>query len=132
MCRSYVIEHDCGHLTFCKRPKWNDIAGNIIGFAIAIPYSMWKFVHNSHHKNVGNLSMRDFNPEVWTLTIAEYEEASLLKKTMYRFMRSRFNRLVLGPTLNIRQMLGVRVLAFAFAILFGHKLAQQTSFTYLL
>ena len=69
MCRSYVIEHDCGHLNFYQKARWNDIAGTILGFGITIPYSMWKFVHNSHHKNVGNLDRRDFNPEVWTMTI---------------------------------------------------------------
>ena len=100
MCRSYVIEHDCGHQSFFRQGKWNDIAGNLVGFGIMIPYSMWKFVHHSHHMNVGNLDRRNFNPEIWTLTIEEYQKASQIKKNIYRMMRSRFVRLFITPTLN--------------------------------
>lgn len=100
MCRSYVIEHDCGHLIFYNKTIWNDIAGNIVGFGIAIPYSMWKCVHDSHHMHVGNLDKRDFNPEIWTLTISEFKKAKILKKTLYKFVRSRFVRLVVSPVLN--------------------------------
>ena len=100
MCRSYVIEHDCGHQSFFHKAKWNDLAGNIVGFGIMIPYSMWKFIHHSHHMNVGNLDKRNFNPEIWTLTIEEYKTSSKFKQFMYRFMRSRFVRLIISPTIN--------------------------------
>jgi omega-6 fatty acid desaturase (delta-12 desaturase) len=100
MCRSYVIEHDCGHQSFLKGGMWNDLVGNILGFGIMIPYGMWKFIHNSHHLNVGNLDLRNFNPEVWTMTVKEFREASTFKRTMYRIMRSRFSRLIIVPTIN--------------------------------
>ncbi|MEY4572881.1 MAG: hypothetical protein RLZ10_2138 [Bacteroidota bacterium] len=100
MCRSYVIVHDCGHQSYFKSGKLNDLFGNILGFGIMIPYSMWKFVHDSHHRHVGNLSKRDFNPEVWTMTLTEYRKASMIKRNLYRFMRSRFARLLIVPTIN--------------------------------
>lgn len=100
MCRSYVIEHDCGHQSYFKSGKLNDLFGNILGFGIMIPYSMWKFVHDSHHRHVGNLSKRDFNPEVWTMTLTEFRKASMIKRNLYRFMRSRFARLLIVPTIN--------------------------------
>lgn len=100
MCRSYVIEHDCGHQSFFRGKFSNTVAGNLIGFGILIPYSMWKFIHDSHHSNVGNLDKREYNPEIWTMTVKEYKQSSILKKTAYRIMRSRFTRLVIVPTIN--------------------------------
>jgi len=100
MCRSYVIEHDCGHQSYFRSANLNDITGNVFGFGIMIPYSMWKFIHNSHHMHVGNLDKRDFNPEVWTMTITEFQNAPKIKRTFYRFMRSRFSRLIIVPSIN--------------------------------
>jgi omega-6 fatty acid desaturase (delta-12 desaturase) len=100
MCRSYVIEHDCGHHSYFRSANLNDLAGNLLGFGITIPYSMWKFVHNSHHMHVGNLDKRDFNPEVWTMTITEFQNAPTLKRVLYRFIRSRFARLIIVPSIN--------------------------------
>lgn len=100
MCRSYVIEHDCGHQSFFRSSLANNIIGNILGFGIMIPYDMWKMIHDSHHKHVGNLNMRNFNPEVWTMTINEFKESPTWKKNLYKFMRSRFARLIIVPTVN--------------------------------
>lgn len=100
MCRSYVIVHDCGHQSFLRGTLSNDIVGNILGFGIMIPYEMWKMIHNSHHLHVGNLDMRNFNPEVWTMTVEEYSKAKKWKRILYRIMRSRFARLIIVPTIN--------------------------------
>ena len=100
MCRSYVIEHDCGHQSFYHSKILNGIIGNIMGFGILIPYSMWRFIHNSHHSHVGNLDKREFNPEIWTMTIKEYIKAPGINKLAYRFMRSKFTRLLIVPTIN--------------------------------
>ncbi len=97
MCRSYVIEHDCGHQSLFKSKYKNAIVGNIMGFAIMIPYHMWKYIHNSHHNHVGNLDKRDMNPEMWTLTVDEYLAASSFKKVMYQFIRSKFSRFIVAP-----------------------------------
>lgn len=100
MCRSYVIVHDCGHLSFYPKKAANVIVGTIMGFGIWIPYAMWKFIHDSHHSNVGNLDKRELNPEVWTMTVEEYKRSSTVKKVIYRFMRSRLNRMVIVPAIN--------------------------------
>lgn len=100
MCRSYVIEHDCGHQSYFRTSIGNNLAGTIMGFGIMIPFQMWTMIHDSHHKNVGNLSMRHFNPEIWTMTVNEFQEAPSWKKMLYRFMRSRFTRLMISPTIN--------------------------------
>ena len=99
MCRSFVIEHDCGHQSFYRTKRMNAIAGNILGFGVLIPYDMWKFIHHSHHMHVGNLDKRDLNPEIWTLTVNEYKNANIFKKMTYKFIRSRFSRFVVAPTI---------------------------------
>ena len=100
MCRSFVIEHDCGHQSYLSTTWGNRLLGTILGFGIMIPFDMWKMIHDSHHKNVGDLTMRDFNPEVWTMTINEFHESPIWKKYLYRFIRSRFARLVIAPIIN--------------------------------
>ncbi|MFT4523216.1 MAG: omega-6 fatty acid desaturase (delta-12 desaturase) [Bacteroidia bacterium] len=97
MCRSYVIEHDCGHQSFYRKKVWNMMAGNMMAFPIMIPYSMWKYIHNSHHNNVGNLDRRDMNPEMLTMTVAEFKNAPKYKQMVYRFLRSKFSRFFVAP-----------------------------------
>jgi acyl-lipid omega-6 desaturase (Delta-12 desaturase) len=58
LCRSYVIEHDCGHQSFFRTKFANAFLGNIFGFMNLIPYEMWRYIHNSHHNHVGNLDKR--------------------------------------------------------------------------
>jgi acyl-lipid omega-6 desaturase (Delta-12 desaturase) len=99
MCRSFVLEHDCGHQSFYRSATHNAIAGSILGFGVMIPYQMWKYIHDSHHMNVGNLDKRDLNPEIWTLTVNEYKNAHSVKKIAYKFVRSRFSRFIIAPTI---------------------------------
>lgn len=100
LCRSYVILHDCGHNSFSNNKTWENSVGTILGFGIMISFSMWRYIHNSHHNHVGNLDKREWNPEVWTMTIEEYKASSLFKRLIYRFMRSRFTRFFIVPTIN--------------------------------
>ena len=100
MCRSYVIEHDCGHLSFLRKRRWNNVIGNLVGFGILIPFSMWKFTHNSHHKHTGNMDKRHLNPEIWTMTVEEYKAATSIKRMLYRAIRSRLVRFAIVPTLS--------------------------------
>ena len=96
-CRSYVIEHDCGHQSFFRKKSTNALVGNIFGFLNMIPYEMWRYIHDCHHNNVGNLDKRDLNPELWTMTVAEYQSSSKRKKLLYRMIRSKASRLIFAP-----------------------------------
>jgi omega-6 fatty acid desaturase (delta-12 desaturase) len=101
MCRSYVLLHDCGHKSLFRHASLNNAIGHLMGFGIVIPHSLWKFIHDAHHKNVGNLEQRAFNPEIWTLTKKEYLAARTWKRMAYRFLRSRWIRFTLTPTINL-------------------------------
>ena len=97
LCRSFVIVHDCGHQSLFQSRKVNSVIGNLFGIFSAIPYHMWQFIHDSHHANVGNLDKRDLNPDLWTMTVKEYNEAGVIKKAVYRHIRSRASRLIFAP-----------------------------------
>lgn len=99
LCRSYIIEHDCGHQSFYRKKHWNALAGHLTGFPIMIPYTMWKYIHDSHHNHVGNLDKRDINPEMWTMTVDEFNTASKIKRFFYQIFRSRFTRFIIAPLL---------------------------------
>lgn len=100
MCRSFAIEHDCGHQNLFASKNLNTVIGTMLGFGIGIPYQMWKLIHDSHHQHLGNLTNRSLNPEVWTMTVNEFNEAPKIKQGAYRFMRSKFARLIMTPVIN--------------------------------
>jgi omega-6 fatty acid desaturase (delta-12 desaturase) len=47
--RSFIILHDCGHGSFTKNQKFNDIVGIFVGFLSFTPYFAWRHSHAIHH-----------------------------------------------------------------------------------
>ena len=47
--RTFIIFHDCGHGSFFKSKKANDVVGSITGFLNFTPYYRWKHDHAVHH-----------------------------------------------------------------------------------
>jgi len=97
LCRLFVIQHDCGHRSFFTDPGANAVAGIVLGFLTMIPSALWNHIHSVHHGLVGNLAKRKINPELWTMTVREYQAASGLKRIAYRIMRSIVMRLFITP-----------------------------------
>lgn len=97
LCRFFVIQHDCGHYSFFTERKHNKLAGLILGFFTLVPSRVWNYIHDTHHGKVGNLDERKANPELWTMTVQEYKNASFLKRFLYRIFRSMFMRLFITP-----------------------------------
>ncbi|MCX6266625.1 MAG: fatty acid desaturase, partial [Bacteroidetes bacterium] len=71
---------------FFKSAKLNDAVGVFIGILTFTPYYSWSQEHYIHHETAGNLDKRD-RGDVWTLTVAEYQESSGWRKIVYRFYR---------------------------------------------
>lgn len=99
LCRIFVLEHDAGHRSLFSKRTSNKFSGLILGFFTMIPSALWNHIHNVHHGVVGNLEERKRNPELWTMTCAEYRSASWQKKLGYRIMRSIVMRLMVTPAL---------------------------------
>jgi len=87
MVRTFIIFHDCGHGSFFKSQKWNDIVGFVTGVLTFTPYYHWKHDHAIHHATAGNLDRRGVG-DVKTLTVEEYLALPWWKKIGYRIMRN--------------------------------------------
>ncbi len=94
--RVFIIFHDCGHGSFFKSKKANDIVGRITGLLTFTPYHHWKWQHALHHATSGDLDRRGTG-DIWTLTVQEYLEASRWKRFAYRLARNPFVLLVIAP-----------------------------------
>ena len=55
MVRIFIIFHDCGHGSFFKSSRANQITGIITGWIVYTPYHRWHYEHQRHHQTVGNL-----------------------------------------------------------------------------
>jgi omega-6 fatty acid desaturase (delta-12 desaturase) len=84
--RVFIIHHDCGHGSFFKSRRANDLLGFITGVLTFTPYHHWRWEHAAHHATSGDLDRRGMG-DIWTLTVLEYLEASRWKRFAYRLAR---------------------------------------------
>ena len=94
--RIFIIFHDCGHGSFYKSQRANNIIGFISGVFTFTPYSHWKWEHSIHHSASGDLDRRGTG-DVWTMTVDEYLSAPLWKRTVYRTVRNPFILFIFAP-----------------------------------
>jgi acyl-lipid omega-6 desaturase (Delta-12 desaturase) len=94
--RIFIIFHDCGHGSYFKSRRANDIVGFIAGMLTFTPYYHWRWEHNIHHASSGHLDKRGVG-DIWTLTVQEYLDASRWKKFAYRLARNPFILFVIAP-----------------------------------
>ncbi|MEP7341114.1 MAG: fatty acid desaturase [Acidobacteriota bacterium] len=94
--RTFIIQHDCGHGSFFKSSKANEVVGTICGFLTMVAYHQWQHEHAVHHATSGDLDRRGVG-DITTLTIKEYQALSLWGRVKYRFYRSMTVLLLIGP-----------------------------------
>ncbi len=85
--RIFIIFHDCGHGSFFKSHRLNNIVGFITGIITFVPYQDWRFNHARHHATCSDLDRRGVG-DVWTVTVEEYKEMSKLNRFWYRLYRN--------------------------------------------
>ena len=98
MMRTFIIFHDCGHGSFFKSRKANDVLGIITGIINFTPYYRWRHEHAIHHATSGDLDRRGIG-DVYTMTVKEYIEAPWWKKFGYRVFRNPLAMFLVGPIL---------------------------------
>ncbi len=96
--RSFIIFHDCGHGSFFRSQRANDVLGVITGLLAFTPYQDWKHEHAIHHATSGDLDRRGTG-DIYTMTAQEYLDSPWWKKTGYRIMRNPFAMFLIGPVL---------------------------------
>ncbi len=97
--RIFIIQHDCGHGSFFKSRRANDVVGVLSGLFTLAPYKFWRKTHAIHHAHHAELEERGIG-DVWTMTVAEYLRASWWKRAVYRVFRNPFFLFVLAPSVN--------------------------------
>jgi omega-6 fatty acid desaturase (delta-12 desaturase) len=94
--RLFLIQHDCGHGAFFKRQASNDWVGRILGVLTLTPYDYWRRSHAIHHASTGNLDARGVG-DVDTLTVAEFQALSPMRRFLYRVYRHPIVLFGIGP-----------------------------------
>jgi len=94
--RVFIIHHDCGHGSFFKSRRANDVLGFITGVLTFTPYYQWRGEHALHHSTAGDLDRRGTG-DVWTLTVQEYLESSRWNRFLYRLARNPVVLFVIAP-----------------------------------
>lgn len=84
--RIFIIFHDCGHGSFFRSKRANDMLGTLTGILTFTPYHHWRWEHAVHHAGAGHLQRRG-RGDIWTLTVDEYNNAPRWKRAAYRFVR---------------------------------------------
>jgi omega-6 fatty acid desaturase (delta-12 desaturase) len=96
--RMYSIFHDLTHNSLFESRAANRRWGHLLGFLLFTPYRWWQRQHSLHHANTGNLDRRGPG-EIHTMTLAEYEAASPVRRLAYRAYRNPLLLLFIGPSL---------------------------------
>jgi omega-6 fatty acid desaturase (delta-12 desaturase) len=97
MVRIFIVQHDCGHGSFFKLRKVNNIIGSIFGVLTLTPYYYWRKSHAIHHGHAGNLERRGIG-DVYTMTVNEYRRESKWGRLKYRLYRNPFLLFTVSPT----------------------------------
>jgi omega-6 fatty acid desaturase (delta-12 desaturase) len=94
--RSFIIMHDCGHGSFFKSRRANEVVGWFTGVITLTPFAQWRKDHALHHASSGDLDRRGHG-DIDTITAQEYLALSPEKQRHYRFVRHPAVMLLLGP-----------------------------------
>ena len=94
--RIFIIFHDCGHGSFFKSHKANDVLGFLTGVLTFTPNYRWRHDHAIHHATSGDLDRRGIG-DLRILTVREYLELTPWKRFVYRVYRNPLVMFVIAP-----------------------------------
>ena len=94
--RIFIIQHDCGHQSYFKSKKLNNLVGTMCSVFSSLPFKYWARVHNHHHGHTGQLEERDIG-DINFLTVKEYSSLSNFGKFKYRIFRNPLITFVIAP-----------------------------------
>jgi omega-6 fatty acid desaturase (delta-12 desaturase) len=84
--RVFILFHDCCHGSLFASRRVNTIVGYVTGILTFTPFHDWKYAHNLHHANAGDLNLRGIG-DIKTMTKDEYLAAPWRKRLGYRIYR---------------------------------------------
>jgi omega-6 fatty acid desaturase (delta-12 desaturase) len=96
LARIFIIFHDCGHGSFFRWRRANDVLGFFAGLLFFLPFHYWTNHHAVHHATTGNLGRRGTG-DIYTMTVQEYRNLPPRSRLLYRMYRHPASLLVVGP-----------------------------------
>ena len=96
--RMYSLFHDLTHNSLFESRRANSTGGHLLGYLLFTPYRWWQRQHAIHHAHTGDLDHRGIG-EINTMTLAEYESASRVRRLGYHLYRNPLLMLLVGPSL---------------------------------
>lgn len=99
--RIFIIQHDCGHWSYFRGRRANDILGFACSVLTLAPYASWRRQHAGHHAVWNNLDRRQSGADIYSscLTLAEYHALSPWQRWRYRTTRHPIVANILLPPL---------------------------------
>ena len=94
--RSYIVFHDCAHGSFLPSKRANRWVGRATALLVYSPFEAWRHDHAVHHATAGDLDRRGVG-DLPTLTVAEYEAMSPIRRLGYRLFRNPLVMFGIGP-----------------------------------
>ena len=87
--RLFIVQHDCGHGSFLRSRRANDMLGRCCSVFTFTPYAFWKRQHAAHHASFNNLDRRDLGLDLYSTcaTLVEYQALSPWRRFLYRTLR---------------------------------------------
>jgi acyl-lipid omega-6 desaturase (Delta-12 desaturase) len=85
--RIFIIQHDCGHGSFFRSRRANDLLGWLCSLTTPTPYAFWRRQHARHHGSWNNLDRRAASGlDVYSscLTVAEYRALGFWRRGIVR------------------------------------------------
>ena len=85
--RIFIIQHDCGHGSFFRSRRANNILGSICSLMTLTPYAFWRRQHARHHGSWNNLDRRAASGlDIYSscLTLTEYVQLGSWRRRLYR------------------------------------------------
>jgi acyl-lipid omega-6 desaturase (Delta-12 desaturase) len=95
--RLFMIQHDCGHYSFFRSRRANDMLGRAISLFTLTPHKYWRDAHAIHHATSGNLDARGIG-DVSVLTVREYRALPFWRRMAYRLYRNPVVLFGIAPT----------------------------------
>jgi acyl-lipid omega-6 desaturase (Delta-12 desaturase) len=87
--RIFIIQHDCGHGSFFKSRRANQLIGNLCSLITLTPYGFWRRQHARHHGSWNNLDRRAASGlDIYSscMTVAEYRALGRWRKLRVRLL----------------------------------------------
>ena len=85
--RIFIIQHDCGHGSFFRSRRANELIGCLCSLMTLTPYAFWRRQHARHHGSWNNLGRRAASGlDIYSscMTVAEYQALGRWRRCLVR------------------------------------------------